>query len=120
MNKRLILIVGILIAAGAIAYYFYKRRKRPFEDFGRADWAGDTTNKTLAFRLAHEPSVKKGDVIDVIFDDVTAYPSMEGEAEVIEVFGPSKSWDKKSYWIVTDKPHKGSGGQEQGVYRRIG
>jgi hypothetical protein len=120
MNKRLIVIVGILIAAGAFAYYFYKRRKRPFEDYGRADWAGDTSRQNLAFKLSHKPSVKKGDIIDVIFDSPSKYPSMEGEAEVVDVFGPEKSWDKQSYWIVTDKPHKGSGPQEQGVYRKVG
>ena len=59
--KKAIIIIVIILAAGIAAWYFWSRRKRPYEDFGRADWAGDTGLKTLAFRLSHKPSVKAGD-----------------------------------------------------------
>jgi uncharacterized protein YpmB len=118
MRKAIIIIV-IILAAGVAAWYFFSRRKRPYEDYGRADWAGDTSAKTLAFRLSHKPSVKVGDVIDIVQDNGNAqYKQINGLAEVTEVLTPSQAWDKTSHWIVTDKPHPGNGAQEPGTYKK--
>ena len=118
MNKRIILIVGVLMSALVVAYYFYKRRKRPFEDYGRADWGGDTDRKTLSYRVEHKPIVKKGDIVDIVYDNDNIKSGMGGKAEVVEILTPSQSWNKTSYWIVTDKKHQATGTQEPGTYRK--
>ena len=117
-RKRIIVVVGILAVVGILSWYFWKRRKMPFEDYGRADWSGDTTRQTLSLKTSHKPIVKVGDTIDIVFDNASVkYPSMAGKAEVVQILTPSQSWNKESYWIVTDKPHNGSGPQETGKYR---
>ena len=117
--KKAIIIIVILVAAGVAAWYFWTRRKRPYEDYGRADWAGETSAKTLAFRLSHKPSVERGDVIEIVQDNSNAeYRSNNGLAEVTHILTPSQSFDNVSYWIVTDKPHPGSGAQEPGTYKK--
>lgn len=119
-NKKYIIIVGLLLAVGLASWYYYSRRKRPFEDYGRSDWAGDTDKKKLSFRLTHKPSLKRGDELSISFDNSAHnFPQMDGVATVVEILGPSKSHDEKSYWIVTDKPHYGNGPQETGYYKQV-
>ena len=120
MNKRVVLIVGMLIAAGVAAFYFYRKRKIPYYDYGKARWAGDVSSENLAIRSSKKPSVKPGDTIEIIQDNSgAAYPQINGTAVVTDTFGPETSWDEKSYWIVVDKDHPGSGPQEPGTYRRV-
>ena len=69
MNKRVVLIVGMLLAAGVAAYYFYRKRKIPYYDYGRADYAGNVSSTNLAIRVSKKPSVKAGDLIEIIQDN---------------------------------------------------
>jgi len=117
--KKYIVIIGLLLAVGLVSWYYYKRRKRPFEDYGRSDWAGDTSLANLAFRLSHKPSLKKDDEISIVFDNSKhLYPEMDGPAKVVDILTPDDSYDEKSYWIVTNKEHRGSGPQETGYYKK--
>ena len=118
--KKKILISVIVVATIAIAYYFWRKRSRPYEDYGRGDWAGDTDSGTLSFRLDHEPIVDVGDSVQILQDnDEAAYSHINGIAEVVEILEPNESHDKKSYWIITDKTHPGSGPQEPGTYKKV-
>ncbi len=119
MNRKYIIIIGLLVAVGIVSWYYYSRRKRPFEDYGRSDWAGDTEKENLSFRLSHKPSLKKGDEVSIVFDNSShLYPQMDGVTTVVDILGPDDAWDEKSYWIVTDKPHYGNGPQETGYYKQ--
>lgn len=118
--KKTILIIIIIAAAIGVGYYFWRKRKRPYEDYGKARWAGDTDRETLGIRLSHEPIVEVGDAVEIVQDnDSAAYPQINGTAEVVEILEPSDAWDKKSFWIITDKPHPGSGPQEPGTYKKV-
>jgi hypothetical protein len=119
-NKKVVIAVGLLLAVGLVGFYMWRKRKHVYEDYGRADWAGDTSKTSLALRSSKKPGVKVGDTVEVIQDNPAAkYKSINGEANVVEVFGPEKSWDKVSYWVVLDKAHPGSGPQEPGTYKRV-
>lgn len=117
--KKPAFIIALLVVVFLLAWFFYSRRKRPYLDYGRSDWAGDTDFEgKLAFKTVKQPNVKVGDKILVEQEPGAKYTQIDGEHTVLEVLLPPRSWDKKHFWIVVDSPHPGNGPADPGKYRK--
>ena len=118
--KKPLFIVAVIAVVFLIAWFFYSRRKRDYEDWGNSNWAGETDFPgKLSFRTEKPSGLKVGDKIKIVQDSQNPpYRSIDGEKVVLEIMLPSQT-HHKDHWFVVDQAHPGSGTQTPGTYQKV-
>lgn len=118
--KKPLFIISVIAVVFLLAWFFYSRRKQPYLNNGRSDWAGETDfPDKLAFETAKPSGLKVGDKIKIeqVSNNLTK-DAIGGEKVVLEVMLPSQTYHK-AHWFVVDHPAVSDPFKTPGTYQKV-